>query len=118
MSYFRTHFADPSQRLTLELAMELDEKIREQTDLGRTPSHSLLSPFQDNCRIPQDGFDRNYYKQPVMTEPHGEPMFYRIDRQDPMTTTVRQRLRNGRLHMWYPDRTSMQQSNQDNHHIV
>jgi hypothetical protein len=103
MQYFQTHFTDPSKRLTLELAKELDTKIEE---LDSSRRHPLSEPFgeKETNVIPQDSFDRNYYKQPVLTEPHGEPMYYRIERQDSLTKTTRDKLRGSRLHMWRPGR--------------
>ena len=81
MGYFRNHYCYPSKRLTLELAMQLDEKIQETAE-GRNHSSKF---FYKKTSIPQDSFDPNYYRQPVMTEPDGEPLFYRMERQDKMT---------------------------------
>ena len=102
MQYFQIHYAEPSKRLTLELAQELDSKIEKKSQMRRPAAdHPLFEAYRDNNAIPQDTFDRNYYKQPVMTEPLGEPMFYRIDRKDPLTKAAIQELRTSRLHMWH-----------------
>jgi hypothetical protein len=92
--YFRHHYELPSKRLTLELAMEIDDKIKERAE-NRGKKHR----GPENS-IPQDSFDPNYYKQPVMTEPDGEPLFYRIERQDSMTKKVRENLKRKQLHVW------------------
>ncbi len=109
MQYFHVHFAQPSKRLTLELARELDSKIEQKSQIRSPPSnHPLFESYPDLNAIPQDFFDRNYYKQPVMTEPHGEPMFYRIDRKDPLTKLTVDKLRRSRLHMWDAGREKQQ----------
>ncbi len=95
MAYFKNHYVKPSKRLTLEFAMQLDAKIRERAERKNASKH------KSKISIPQDSFDPNYYRQPVMTEPDGEPLFYRIDRQDSMTKTIRSKLKQRkRLHLW------------------
>ena len=100
--YFRQHYVDPSNSLTLELALELDEKIKE-----RVAARGSEISSDGKSVIPQDTFDPNYYKQPVITEPDGEPLFYRIDRQDYMTKEVRKQLKRNRLHVWEPKRKQL-----------
>ncbi len=103
MRYFRNHYVKPSKRLTLELAMQLDEKIMETAE-GRSENSKY---FYKKTTIPQDTFDPNYYRQPVMTEPSGEPLFYRMERQDDMTKQVRKKLKRSRLHVWEPRRNNV-----------
>lgn len=97
MNYFQNHYIKPSKRLTLELARELDAKVE-----------AAISPFNSNESniLPEESFDKKFYKQPVMTESYGEPMFYRIERRDTLTIAARQKIRNTRLHLWSPDRRS------------
>ena len=103
MKYFETNFVEPSRRLTLELARELDEQM-EEIAKSRPPSqpHSMLGGGHESV-LPQDTFDKRFYKQPVMTESYGEPMFYRFGKQDPMTKEIRKKLKMTRLHMWHPN---------------
>lgn len=102
MIYFRNHYVKPSKRLTLELAMELDNKIQERKEYRKSQKI-----YDKKVTIPQDSFDPTYYKQPVMTEPDGEPLFYRIDRQDNMTKEVREKLKRNQLHVWEPKRSAV-----------
>ena len=81
--------------------MELDDKIKERSESRRT------SKYLSKVTIPQDSFTENYYTQPVMKEGDGEPLFYRIDRQDKMTKEVRQKLKRSRLHVWEPKRNTV-----------
>ena len=83
--------------------MQLDEKIQETAE-GRNHSSKF---FYKKTSIPQDSFDPNYYRQPVMTEPDGEPLFYRMERQDKMTQEVRKTLKRSRLHVWEPRRNNV-----------
>ena len=78
--------------------MEIDDKVRE-----RDESRSN-SKFFAKITIPQDSFDPKYYRQPVITEPASEPLYYRIDRQDKLTKETRQKLKKNRLHVWEPKR--------------
>lgn len=106
MRYFRSHFINPSKSLSLELARELDVKI-ERIALSRQSSqheYPLSQPFLEKHLLPQDSFKRNYYKQPVMTEAYGVPMFYRIERKDPLTESTRERISKNRWHMWNSNR--------------
>jgi len=118
--YFETHFANPSKSLTLELSKEIDAKItdraaarrrqKNQTNSVKSQNNSVAesSFFADSIEIPQDSFAKNYYKQPILTESFGEPLFYRIEKQDSMTIQVKEKLKN-RLHMWEPGRDSVEQ---------
>ena len=104
MKYFETNFVEPSRRLTLELARELDEKMEELARSRPPPQqHPIFGTLLEQNILPQDTFDKRFYKQPVMTEPYGEPMFYRFGKQDPMTKDTRKKLKQSRLHMWHPN---------------
>lgn len=109
MHYFQTEFNNPSKRLTLELARELDDKIQGLASSRSPPSLNLSSEFERSPgepEVPQDTFNRKFYKQPVMTEAGSEPMFYRIDRKDPLTKATRDQLQSTRIHMWHPSRNA------------
>ncbi len=80
--------------------MELDKKIKGIKKKRKDTSQHL----EKKPAIPHDKFDKNYYKQPVMTEPDGEPLFYRIDRQDEITKEVREKLKRNELYVWEPKR--------------
>ncbi len=100
MNYFRTNFAEPSKRLTLERAMELDEHT---TRVERTASP--LRRRRKGIAIPQDSFSREHYKQPVLTEKHNVPRFYRVGETDALTVEAREKLSDGiRADLWFSDR--------------
>lgn len=100
--YFESHYINPGRQLTLELARELDEKMDSISTPRKTVQDQHHVTPQKKKFLPQDTFDKKFYKQPVMTELTGEPRFYRMDRQDPVTAGVRDRLKRSRLRMWYP----------------
>merc|ERR1712038_1169013 len=92
MNYFKVHFANPSTRLTLERAKDIDELIRSYAQNASSPR--LL-------QIPQASFSKDHYKQPILTEKYGTPFFYRLEREDVLTKEARRRLRSGdRSEMW------------------
>ena len=102
-SYFHTKYAKPSKKLTLERAFELDDKIG---TFISSPTKGVRpdTPTRRGAVPPQIGFSSDYYKQPVLTEPPGEPLPYRSGRDDPMTKEARVRLAQNRIHMWSADR--------------
>lgn len=84
MYHFRVHYAEPSKRLTLERAMQLDDEFRQIEIEG------------DNCKTsgpPQKYFSKDHYKQPVLTEKFGQPMFYRQGVNDTLTLETRAALK-------------------------
>jgi len=101
MNYFRVNYAEPSNRLTLERAMELDKQVaavEESTSPDRRQETSIV--------IPNDSFTGDHYKQPVLTEKHSEPLFYRADREDELTLEARDKLAGGdRADRWFPGET-------------
>ena len=100
--YFNTKYNKPSKRLTLERAFELDDKIGtfKTTAKGVRPD----IPSRIGVIPPQVGFSSDYYKQPVLTEPSGEPLPYRSGCDDPMTREARVKLAKNRIHMWSAER--------------
>jgi len=96
--YFDTRYADPSKKLTLERAIELDEKIG--TFLASSKGVRPKSPGKKkNGMPPQIAFTSDYYRQPVLTEPPGEPLPYRSGRDDEMTIESRVHLSQNRINM-------------------
>ena len=98
MSYFQTHYAEPSKRLTLERAKELDDLFAK---IERSSSAA------EQRQIPKNRFTSDHYKQPVLTQKRSLPLFYRSGLEDPMTLQVRNQLNSG-------DRTTMWYANQEN----
>jgi len=100
MHYFRVHYAEPSNRLTLERAMELDKQVAA-VEASNSPRRRKKSFMM----IPKDSFDGDHYKQPVLTEKHSQPLFYRADREDELTLEARDKLgeSGGRADRWYSD---------------
>lgn len=103
MKYFRVHYAEASNRLTLERAMELDKQVaavEASSSPRRRKSNSMM--------IPKDNFDGDHYKQPVLTEKHSEPLFYRVDREDELTVEARDKLGGGgdRIDRWNSENES------------
>jgi len=102
MNYFKVHYAEPSNRLTLERAMELDGLVAK-VELASSPRRRKTA----SILIPQDSFSSDHYKQAVLTEKHSEPLFYREDREDELTVEAREKLSGGlRANMWHTDRDS------------
>jgi len=101
-SYFNDKYAKPAKKLTLERAFELDDKIGtfKSSTKGVTPD----IPSRRGKNPPQIGFSSDYYRQPVLTEPPGEPLPYRSGRDDVMTKQARVQLAQNRIHMWSADR--------------
>eukprot|EP00557_Chaetoceros_sp_GSL56_P003961 CAMPEP_0176502360 /NCGR_PEP_ID=MMETSP0200_2-20121128/14707_1 /TAXON_ID=947934 /ORGANISM="Chaetoceros sp., Strain GSL56" /LENGTH=1124 /DNA_ID=CAMNT_0017901417 /DNA_START=137 /DNA_END=3511 /DNA_ORIENTATION=+ len=96
MSYFQTTYAEPSKRLTLERAKELDDYF------ARIERSS--SPAEQR-NIPKNRFAADHYKQPVLTEKRSLPLFYRSGQEDPLTVHIRNELNSGdRTTMWYSTR--------------
>jgi Calcium-dependent channel, 7TM region, putative phosphate len=97
MQYFRNHYADPSKLLSMERAREYD-RISELDDEGA--SGSVSSGLLGSPGSPKNGlesrkvnFDKNSYRQPVLTERVIEPLPYRRGRDDEMTVQTRELLR-------------------------
>jgi len=82
--YFSEQYAEPSRKLTLERAIELDEN----------------SSVRKGDSPPQVVFNCDYYKQPILTESSDEPLPYRSNRDDQMTVEARLKLAQDRMHMW------------------
>jgi hypothetical protein len=97
MYHFRVHYAEPSKRLTLERAMQLDEEFRTISSKGHR---------KNKKGPPQDNFSKDHYKQPVLTEKFGEPMFYRHGIEDELTLEARATLQKAFLN------SSMKDENQ------
>jgi len=102
MRYFDTRYGEPSKKLTLERAIELDEKIGT-FSVSKRGVRPASPGKRKNAIPPQIAFTSDYYRQPVLTEPPGEPLPYRSGRDDPMTIEARVQLSQNRVNMWSPD---------------
>jgi Calcium-dependent channel, 7TM region, putative phosphate len=76
-NYFKKTYADPSKRLSLERARAFDQPF--------APDSSVESQ--------KAKFDKNFYRQPVLTEVFREPWTYRRGFRDEETIRVREELR-------------------------
>lgn len=89
MNYFERKYAEPSKLLSLERAREydrlfnLEEASRNGADAGKDTS--ALGRRRK--------FDKDAYRQPVLTELATEPLSYRKGLQDPETEKVCEQLR-------------------------
>ena len=100
MRYFRMHYADPSKMLSLERAREYDRMSEYDDDQqGGSGSSSGLMGSPSLPGSPRNGlesrkvnFDKNSYRQPVLTERVIEPLPYRRGRDDEMTVQARELL--------------------------
>jgi hypothetical protein len=88
--YFRRNFGDAARQLSLERAVERDRMSDLKASLKTNRLGNLTSPSFDERR---SKFDRNLYRQPVLTAGMLEPMNYRRDEPDPITEEVRATLR-------------------------
>lgn len=90
MRYFRIHYADPSKLLSMERAREYD-RVSEYDDAGMSPRQGLGSP-RNGIESRRQNFDRNSYRQPVLTERVIEPLPYRRGKDDEMSVQARELL--------------------------
>jgi hypothetical protein len=90
MRYFRIHYADPSKLLSMERAREYD-RVSEYDDDGVSPRQGLGSP-RNGIESRRRNFDRNSYRQPVLTERVIEPLPYRRGKDDEMSVQARELL--------------------------
>jgi len=122
--YFQRTYADPSQRLSLERARECDKL----SSIEQERRSSIASPIQSagsrgdasaistvaskksgsfdhGVEVRRIKFDKNSYRQPVLTEVATEPWTYRRGLPDDSeTVTVREELRQiNRMVMAYAD---------------
>lgn len=74
MHYFRTHYADPSLKLSLERAVELDYLANSKASGAQYGDPSPKSGAETKL---DEAFSANYYRQPVLTVAAGRPLPYR-----------------------------------------
>jgi len=79
--YFQEHYSDPSNKLTLDRAIHLDECL------------SRVTNDQSLSQILKRIFSKDYYKQLVLTEIGGIPYSYRRGKVDSLTKEVESKLR-------------------------
>jgi hypothetical protein len=92
MRYFRIHYADPSKLLSLERAREYDRVSEYDDDNGASPRQGFGSP-RNGIESRRRNFDRNSYRQPVLTERVVVPLPYRRGKDDELTVQARELLR-------------------------
>lgn len=94
MRTFKQHYADPSKVLSLERAREYD-RVADAEDDPTTPSASggmgLDSP-RNGFDSRRRNFDKNCFRQPVLTDSVVEPLPYRRGKDDEMTVQARELL--------------------------
>ena len=108
MRTFKQHYADPSKVLSLERAREYD-RVADAEDDPTTPSASggLDSP-RNGFDSRRRNFDKNCFRQPVLTDSVVEPLPYRRGKDDEMTVQARELLGHIRR---LAEEHSMRQSN-------
>ena len=91
MQHFRTHYAEPSLRLSLERAIELDYIADIKASSAQTISgHSPNTAAENLAKT----FSADYYRQPVLTVAADYPLPYRrADDIDELTASVLNELR-------------------------
>lgn len=83
MRYFRKHYAVPSTRLSMERAMECDRVADIRASVSRNSPSAVRGWGAEESR---NRFNKNAYRQPVLTEPSAEPMTYRRGKRDHLTS--------------------------------
>jgi hypothetical protein len=98
--YFQTTYVEPSKRLSLERAREYDRlsALREERKSPDSPvsatGSGAAASFDHGVEVRRKKFDKNNYRQPVLTELATEPWNYRRAMpEDPETEAVRRQLR-------------------------
>jgi hypothetical protein len=92
MRYFQKTYVEPAAKLSLERAREYD---RLTSVLAGGPGSTRSSTVSHDAGIAlrEREFDKNAYRQPVLTELATEPLTYRRGVDDDETIEVRRRLR-------------------------
>lgn len=90
MQYFQRTYADPSTRLSLERAREYDRVSSVQ---AAEAAGLAEATFDYGCESRNESFDKNAYRQPVLTELATEPWYYRRGHEDLETESIRHQLR-------------------------
>lgn len=89
MKYFKNHYADPSNRLTMERAIECDRV----SDMHASKSDSLNHVASPGATVRGRRFNKDAYRQPILAERATEPLPYRRGTMDPPTTEAIDQLR-------------------------
>lgn len=88
MSYFKKSYADPSTKLSLERAVDLDFL----SDV-RASSQDMPMVYGAGADEPSSTFCEDAYRQPVLTEEAGVPLPYRGGEMDDLTREAIQKLK-------------------------
>jgi Calcium-dependent channel, 7TM region, putative phosphate len=110
MNYFQKTYAIPSSRLSLERARECDRvsSLSAKADGNGLPASAETD---DGVAARSGQFDKNSYRQPVLTELMTEPWFYRRGQEDEETLLVREQLRRINRHVKAADAAAKQHFN-------
>ena len=94
MQTFKKHYADPSKVLSLERAREYDRVADAEDDPNTTrPAGGMgLDSPRNGFDSRRRNFDKNCFRQPVLTERVVEPLPYRRGKDDEMTKQARELL--------------------------
>ena len=90
MRYFKHHYADPSKLLSMERAREYDRVAECEDEVPASPG--LMGSPRNGIESRRRNFDKNSYRQPVLTETVIEPLPYRRGKIDEMTMQARELL--------------------------
>lgn len=84
MHYFRAHYANPSLKLSLERAIELDHRADIEASGGS--DDETYTPGAAATKL-RGRFSEDFYRQPVLTVEAGRPLPYRrLEGPDELTT--------------------------------
>lgn len=96
MNYFRHHYAEPSLLLSMERAREYD-RVSEFNDFEEQPEGDRarlvgIPSSPNGMESRRRNFDKDSYRQPVLSEKHIEPLPYRRGREDELTMKAKELL--------------------------
>jgi hypothetical protein len=90
MNYFKVNYAETSKQLSLERAIELDHLLDQR--LCNTLDEKGITTCSSDQTL-KHIFSSSYYKQPLLTEKMGEPLYHRRGVKDALTKQVKDMLR-------------------------
>lgn len=96
MSYFRQHYAEPSLLLSMERAREYD-RVSEFFDFDDVPRGdgaglAAVPSSPNGIDSRNRNFDKDAFRQPVLTERGIEPLPYRRGKTDELTMKAKEQL--------------------------
>jgi len=110
MNYFKVNYAEPSKKLSLERAIELDHMLDQR--LSSTLDENGINTCSSDETL-RNIFSSSYYKQPLLTAKMGEPLYHRRGVKDGLTRQVKDTLRRRQIPGSYdgPVRASSEEFN-------